>query len=95
VSQRHDEIDETVREVRSNLYVLTVVCNRFGLAASYKHESLLGGFERKVLDAVLGGMPKAQAARTFGIGISPVKRYVSIKRTKARICPQGELLAGA
>ncbi len=37
---------------------------------------------RKVVDAVLGGMPKAQAAqaqaaRTFGIGISTVKRYVS------------------
>ncbi len=32
---------------------------------------------RKVVDAVLGGMPKTQAARTFGIGISTVKRYVS------------------
>ena len=31
---------------------------------------------RKVVEAVLGGMPKAQAARIFGIGISTVKRYV-------------------
>jgi transposase len=32
---------------------------------------------RKVVDAVLlGGMSKAEAARTFGIGISTVKRYV-------------------
>jgi transposase len=31
---------------------------------------------RKVVEAVLRGMPKAEAARTFGIGISTVKRYV-------------------
>jgi transposase len=30
----------------------------------------------KVVEAVLRGMPKAEAARTFGIGISTVKRYV-------------------
>jgi transposase len=32
---------------------------------------------KKVVDAVGRGMPKAEAARTFGIGISTVKRYVS------------------
>jgi transposase len=31
---------------------------------------------RKVVEAVLRGMPKAETARTFGIGISTVKRYV-------------------
>ncbi len=31
----------------------------------------------KIVDAIGRGMPKAQAARTFGIGISTVKRYVS------------------
>jgi transposase len=31
---------------------------------------------RKVLEAVLRGMPKAEAARSFGIGISTVKGYV-------------------
>ena len=31
---------------------------------------------RKVVEAVLRGMPRAEAARTFGIGISAVKRYV-------------------
>src|SRR5215216_5041953 len=35
---------------------------------------------RKIVDAIGRGMPKAEAARTFGIGISTVKRYV----TKAR-----------
>ena len=35
---------------------------------------------RKILSATERGMPKAQAARTFGVGISTVKRYA----TKAR-----------
>jgi transposase len=35
---------------------------------------------QKIVDAIERGMPKAQAARTFGVGISTVKRYV----TKAR-----------
>ena len=30
-----------------------------------------------MVEAVLRGMPKAEAARNFGIGISTVKRYVS------------------
>jgi transposase len=32
---------------------------------------------QKIVDAVRRGMSKAQAARTFGVGISTVKRYVS------------------
>jgi transposase len=32
---------------------------------------------RKIVDAIEGGMPKAQAARTFGVGISTVKRYAT------------------
>ena len=31
----------------------------------------------KIVDAVELGMPKAQAARTFGVGISTVKRYAT------------------
>ncbi len=31
----------------------------------------------KIVDAIRRGMPKAQAARTFGVGISTVKRYAS------------------
>lgn len=31
----------------------------------------------KVVDAIGRGMPKAEAARTFGVGISTVKRYAS------------------
>ena len=32
---------------------------------------------QKIVDAIERGMPKAQAARTFGVGISTVKRYLS------------------
>ena len=41
---------------------------------------------RKIVDALGRGMPKAQAARTFGVGISTLKRYA----TKAQ---RGESLA--
>ena len=32
---------------------------------------------RKIVGAIERGMPKAQAAKTFGVGISTVKRYAS------------------
>jgi transposase len=32
---------------------------------------------RKIVDAIERGMPKAQAARTFGVGISTLKRYAA------------------
>ena len=32
---------------------------------------------RKIMDAIERGMPKVQAARTFGVGISTLKRYAT------------------
>jgi transposase len=32
---------------------------------------------RKIVDAIVRGMPKAEAARTFGVGVSTVKRYAT------------------
>ena len=32
---------------------------------------------RKIIDAIERGVPKAHAARTFGVGISTVKRYAT------------------
>jgi transposase len=32
---------------------------------------------RKIVGAIERGMPKAQAARTFGVGVSTVKRYAA------------------
>jgi transposase len=33
--------------------------------------------KKKIVEAVERGMPKAQAARFFGVGISSVKRYLA------------------
>jgi transposase len=38
---------------------------------------------QKIVDAIERGMPKAEAARTFGVGISTVKRYAT-KAQKGR-----------
>ena len=32
---------------------------------------------QKIVDVIERGMPKAEAARTFGVGISTVKRYAT------------------
>jgi len=32
---------------------------------------------QKIVDAIERGMPKAQAARTFGVGISTIERYAT------------------
>ena len=34
-------------------------------------------FRQKIVDAIERGMPKVEAARTFGVGISTVKRYAT------------------
>jgi transposase len=44
---------------------------------------------RKIVDAIERGMPKAQAARTFGVGISTVKRYAT-KAQKGESLEPGE-----
>ena len=36
---------------------------------------------RKIVEAIERGMSKAQAARTFGVGISTVKRYATKAET--------------
>ena len=38
---------------------------------------------RKIVDAIERGMPKSQAARTFGVGISTVKRYATKPRRES------------
>ena len=44
---------------------------------------------RKIVDAIERGMPKAEAARTFGVGISTVKRY-AIKAQKGEPLEPGK-----
>jgi transposase len=46
--------------------------------STWTDESLLyKDLRQKIVDAIERGMPKAQAARTFGVGISTVKRYAT------------------
>ncbi len=43
---------------------------------------------RKIVEAVERGMPKAEAARAFGVGVSSVKRYVTTYREGRSLAPK-------
>jgi transposase len=43
---------------------------------------------KKIVEAVERGMPKIEAARTFGVGISSVKRYVASYREGRSLAPK-------
>ena len=43
---------------------------------------------RRIVSAVEGGMPKAQAARTFSMSLSSVKRYVNKARRGETLAPR-------
>jgi transposase len=43
---------------------------------------------RKIVEAVERGMPKIEAARAFGVGISSVKRYVATYREGRSLAPK-------
>ena len=43
---------------------------------------------KKIVEAVERGMPKIEAAKTFGVGISSVKRYVSTARQGRSLAPK-------
>jgi transposase len=43
---------------------------------------------KKIVEAVEKGMPKTEAARTFGVGISSVKRYVAMARARKSLAPK-------
>src|SRR5215213_5200444 len=43
---------------------------------------------KKIVEAVERGMPKIKAARTFGVGISSVKRYVAAAREGRSLAPK-------
>ena len=43
---------------------------------------------RKIVEAVERGMPKSEAARSFGVGISSVKRYVATARQGRSLAPK-------
>jgi transposase len=43
---------------------------------------------KKIVEAVERGMPKIEAAKTFGVGISSVKRYVAAARQGRSLAPK-------
>ena len=43
---------------------------------------------KKIVEAVGRGMPKVEAADTFGVGISSVKRYVAAARAGRSLAPK-------
>jgi transposase len=43
---------------------------------------------RKIVEAVQKGTSKSEAARTFGVGLSSVKRYVAIAREGKSLSPK-------
>ena len=43
---------------------------------------------RKIVEAVERGMSKSEAARSFGVGISSVKRYVAAAREGRSLAPK-------
>ena len=43
---------------------------------------------KKIVEAVERGMPKIEAARSFGVGISSVKRYVATARQGRSLAPK-------
>ena len=43
---------------------------------------------KKIVEAIERGMPKIEAARTFGVGISSVKRYVAMARAGKSLAPK-------
>jgi transposase len=43
---------------------------------------------KKIVEAVERGMPKIEAAKTFGVGISSVKRYVAAYREGRSLTPK-------
>jgi transposase len=43
---------------------------------------------KKIVEAVKRGVPKAEAARTFGVGISSVKRYVKMVEESCSLAPK-------
>ncbi len=43
---------------------------------------------KKIVEAVGRGMPKVEAAKTFGVGISSVKRYVATAKAGRSLAPK-------
>jgi transposase len=50
---------------------------------------------RKIVEAISNGPPKAQVARSFGVGLSTVKRYASKAECGEGLAPRQAVRQGA
>src|SRR5215208_6573461 len=65
------------------------LATKLGCRALWKNERLFRRPKRKkIVEAVERGMLKIEAARTFGVGISSVKRYVAAYREGRSLAPK-------
>ncbi len=71
--------------IRSRLQRLALILDG---EASWAHESHSEDLRRKIVEAVERGTPKSEAARSFGVGISSVKRYVSAAHEGRSLAPK-------
>src|SRR5215211_5733186 len=65
---------------------------QFAIILGWQHHTRMKAYSmdlrRKVVDAVFSGRPKAQVARSFGVGISTVKRYASKAESGESLAPK-------
>src|SRR5215212_1286600 len=68
---------------------------QFAIILGWQHHTRMKAYSmdlrRKVVDAVFSGRPKAQVARSFGVGISTVKRYASKAQKGESLVPKRPL----
>ncbi len=58
------------------------------LASHVRMNAYSEDLRKKIVEAVERGTPKTEAARTFGVGISSVKRYVATAREGKSLAPK-------
>jgi transposase len=73
-------------------FALEHLAMMLGCTASWEDERLLRAYSedlrKKIVEALERGMPKIEATKTFGVGISSVKRYVAAARAGRSLAPK-------
>src|SRR5215217_7862307 len=71
---------------------LVLVLERLAMILNGRHYGRMKAYSddlrKKIVQAVERGMPKTEAARSFGVGISSVKRYVAAARQGRSLAPK-------
>ena len=67
--------------------VLERLATKMGCAHHGRMNAYSEDLRKKIVEAVERGTPKIEAARTFGVGVSSVKRYVTAHREGRPLAP--------